>query len=219
MIMLPPDIWGNVVALGVSLPERFPGRYNIIESGVTFGENVTLGNFCTIKQGCRIGAGTVIGDYVRLGEDSWIGAGCRIADGVHTTGPCRIGDNVNIRTGAIISKRTILEDLVFVGPAVVTNHTKHVRHGRPGADVEKLVTYVGAGSVIGSQTAIVAGIHIAPLSIIGAASLGTKDIEDGHAVYMGAPWKRVADLPDEYDMELPCTAGFMYVADRQRLSE
>ena len=110
------------------------GELVIIEPEVIVGNNVKIGHRVTLKSGTIIKDNTIIDDHCI------------------TTGACIIGNHVNIRTGAIISKATIIEDYSFVGPGVITNHTKHVNHGRQDKveDIQ-LLTYIGYGSVLGSR--------------------------------------------------------------------
>ena len=152
------------------------GQYVIAENDVHIGNDCKIGHRVTLKEGTIIKDHSIIDDHC-----------C-------TTGACFIGEHVNIRTGAIISKATIIEDWVFVGPGVITNHTKHVDHGRLNMVNEQLLTYISYGPIIGSQCSIVAGVYIGPHSIIGAGSVVTKDIE-GNGIYFGNPAKRIKDIP------------------------
>jgi len=134
-----------------------------------------------------------------------------IDDHCITTGACYIGNNVNIRTGAIISRATIIEDYCFIGPGVITNHTKQVTHGRTEnvPDVQ-LLTYIGYGTVIGSQASILAGVYIRPQTIIGGGTVVIKDLTE-MGVYVGSPAVKKMDVPDNYLMHMPDNAGSMYL--------
>ena len=158
------------------------GQYTIIDDGVQVGKDCKIGHRVTLKAGTIMKNNSIIDDHC-----------C-------TTGACYIGEHVNIRTGAIISKATIIEDWVFIGPGVITNHTKHVDHGRTNLPNDQLLTYISFGSIIGSQCSIVAGVYIGPHSVIGAGSVITKDIE-GNGVYFGDPVKRVKDLPEDWKVD------------------
>ncbi|SMD06293.1 transferase hexapeptide (six repeat-containing protein) [Desulfocicer vacuolatum DSM 3385] len=169
------------------------GEQTIIEPEVVVGNNVKIGHRVTLKSGTIIKDNSIIDDHCI------------------TTGACIIGSHVNIRTGAIISKSTIIEDYSFVGPGVITNHTKHVSHGRhDNIEDIQLLTYIGYGSVLGSQASIVAGIKIVPQVILGAGTIVVKDLlEPG--IYIGFPAKKTVDLPQEYRMDEPENSGFIYL--------
>ncbi|MCP4712110.1 MAG: hypothetical protein GY869_26100 [Planctomycetes bacterium] len=125
----------------------------IVEPDVVVGNNVKLGHRAILK------SGTVFGDNVIFDENCI------------TTGACYIGNDVNVRTGAIISKATIIEDYGFIGPGVITNHTKNVNHGREDRiELRQLLTYFGYGAIVGSQASILAGVTFAPLVIIGGGA-------------------------------------------------
>lgn len=170
------------------------GDYVIVEPDVIVGENVKIGHRVTLKSGTVIGNDSIIDDHCI------------------TTGACYIGNHVNIRTGAIISKATIIEDYGFIGPGVITNHTKNVIHGRSNVPDIQLITYVGFGSIIGSQASILAGISIAPHVIIGGGAVVVKHL-DISGVYVGSPAIKVAEVGQEYLMDEPEKAGFMYLND------
>lgn len=153
----------------------------IIEPNVVVGENVKLGHRCTLKSGTRIGNNSVVDDHCI------------------TTGACWIGDNVNVRTGATISKATIVEDWAFIGPGVITNHTKHVSHGRPKVRSSPLITYIGLGSILGSQASILAGVFIGANVIIGGGAVTTRDIYES-GIYVGNPIRRIGDIGQYYEI-------------------
>ncbi len=168
------------------------GKFVIIENDVIVGNNVKIGHRVTLKPGTRIKDNSIIDDHCI------------------TTGACYIGSNVNIRTGAIISKATIIEDKCFIGPGVITNHTKTVTHARENALVEEnLLTYISFASIVGSQASILAGVYIGPQSIIGGGSVIVKDVE-GYGVFVGTPCKKISGLPGGYYVEEPEDVGKMY---------
>jgi acetyltransferase-like isoleucine patch superfamily enzyme len=90
---------------------------------------------------------------------------------------------VNIRTGAIISKETIIEEDCFIGPGVITNHTRRI--GEP-----PLKTLIGKGCIVGSQASILAGVELAPGTIIGAGAVVTRTIYKA-GTYVGNPARRI----------------------------
>lgn len=146
------------------------GDYCVIEDNVIIGKRCKIGHHVILK------SGTIIGD------DVWL------ADGVKTTGPCSIGSNTNIRTGAIVSKGVYIEGDCFIGPNVVTNHTLRVQG--PKTESENLLTILMRGCVIGSSAQINAGITIGEDVVVGAGSVVTKDLlEEG--VYVGNPARRL----------------------------
>jgi len=160
------------------------GQHCIIEPDVIIGENVKLGHFVTLKSGTRFGNNVNFADYCK------------------TTGLCYLGNNVNVRTDATISKSVIIEDCAFIGPGVMTNHTKHVAHMRPNVEETQLITKIGYGAIIGSMASIVAGISIGDNVIIGANGVVTKNIMDS-AIYVGNPLRKMSEIPPDYVVNKP----------------
>jgi UDP-2-acetamido-3-amino-2,3-dideoxy-glucuronate N-acetyltransferase len=206
-------------------------KTGIIHPSLTSGNNVSIGNFCVIEENVILGDDVQIGNLVtiepdvqimnrvKIGHKVTLKSGTRIADDsvfddhCVSTGVCYVGKNVNVRTGAIISRSTIIEDNCFIGPGVITNHTKHVSHAREKSVPNVvLLTYISYASIVGSQASLLAGIHIGPQCIIGGGSVVTKDLE-GHAVYVGSPCRKLSDLPSEYLIDEPKEAGEMYMTD------
>jgi acetyltransferase-like isoleucine patch superfamily enzyme len=163
----------------LNVGKNFKAGYNvIIGPDVVIGDNVTLGHNVILKSGTRIHNNV------------------DIADNCCTTGACIIGNNVNIRTGATISKSVIIEDCAFIGPGIMTNHTKHVTHCRPKASSNFLVTRIGYGAVIGASCWLIAGVTIGSNVIVGGGTLIVKDIKVP-GVYVGSPPRMLSQLTQE----------------------
>ena len=160
------------------------GENVIIEEDVVVGNDVKLGHNVTLKSGTRLMNDVTLADYVK------------------TTGLCIVGNHVNARTGAYISKSTIINDLAFIGPAMMTNHTKNVTHGRPHLNEVQLITSIGYGAVIGSKSLLVAGTTIGDNVVIAGGSVVYKDIlEPG--IYGGNPVRRIKDLDPDFALKRP----------------
>lgn len=154
------------------------GSNVVIEPDVIIGDNVTLGHNVILKSGTRFG------DSINF------------ADNCCTTGACILGDKVNVRTGTVISKAVIIEDCAYIGPGVMTNHTKHVTHCRPKVKSNFLTTRIGYGAVIGASCWIMAGVNIGKNVMIGGGVLVVKDLLDP-GIYVGIPPKLLKDIPEE----------------------
>lgn len=109
---------------------------------------------------------------------------------------------LNRARGTTISRSVIIEDNVFIGPGIMTNHTKHVVHIRPNLEKRQLITHIGYGAIIGSDVSMIVGVRIGDNVIIGASALVTKDVlEPG--IYIGNPLRKLKNLPKEYYIEKP----------------
>jgi acetyltransferase-like isoleucine patch superfamily enzyme len=155
----------------------------IIEEDVTVGDNVKLGHNVTLKSGTRVMNDVDLADYVK------------------TTGVCIIGNGVGARTGACISKSVIINDNAFIGPGIMTNHTKNVMHKRNLKEVQ-LITRIGYGAVIGSLSSLVAGLTIGDNVVIAAGSNVYKDILEA-GIYGGSPVKKIKDIDPAFILKKP----------------
>ena len=185
---------------------------NFISDDFSHGDNLSLGKGVIIEPKVRVGKNVTIGHRVTLKSGTIMLDDSVIDDHCITTGACFIGNSVNIRTGAIISRSTIIEDCCFIGPGVITNHTKNVTHAREHkVKDEQLLTYIGFGSIIGSQASLLAGLYIEPQTIIGGGAVVVKDLP-GKCIYVGSPCKKVSDVPSHYIIdEAPDDSGVMYL--------
>lgn len=168
---------------------EFPASQSFLAVAQDFrhGKNFQYGIGCIIEPDVIVGDNVTIGHNVMLKSGTRIGNNVNLADRVHTTGVCLIGDNVMVRTGSCISKSVIVEDWVFIGAGIMSSHTRNVYHGRPDMDKEQLVTRIGYGAIVGSQTNLTAGIEIAPGSIVGYACNVTKPLMTPWGLYLGNP--------------------------------
>lgn len=178
------------------------GQYSIVEKGVVAGNNVTVGHHCLIDKDVVIGDDVKIGSFCYLKNGTRFGDNIDFADYCKTTGICYVGNNVNIRTGSCISKSVIVEDKVFIGAGIMSSHTKNVYHQRPKMPMKQLITRIGFGAVIGSNTNLSAGIRIGDNVVVGYGSVVTKDILE-KGIYVGHPARKLMDLPQEMMIPKP----------------
>jgi len=159
------------------------GENVIIEEDVIVGDDIKLGHNVTLKSGTRIMNDVGLNDYVK------------------TTGICIIGNGVDARTGACISRSVIINDNAFIGPGIMTNHTKNVMHRRNLEEVQ-LITKIGYGAVIGSMSSLAAGLTIGDNVVIAAGANVYKDILEA-GIYGGSPIKKIKDVDPDYILKKP----------------
>lgn len=159
------------------------GENVVIEPDVVVGDNVALGHQVVLKSGTRFGSNINFADFC-----------C-------TTGACILGNNINVRTNTVVSKGVIAEDDVYIGPGVMTNHTKNVSHRRPDVGSQMYVTRICQGAIIGASVWMMAGVRIGANVIVGGGVLIVKDVlEPG--IYVGTPPRILKLLPPEYEVPL-----------------
>ncbi len=148
------------------------------------GENVELG-----IRFRRILAGHVFG---RCGTNFKAFPHVRLSFGYNLD----VGDNVVIHRHVLLDDRGGIE--IGDGSSVsdfanVYSHTHDIADGRI---VETPKTVIGQGARITYHATILAGVHVADDSMVGAGAILTKSTEP-HCVYAGVPAKKVKKKPDQ----------------------
>lgn len=80
-----------------------------------------------IVESDEIGEGTKIWHFAHVREKAKIGKNCNIGKGVYIDTEVIIGNNVKIQNFATIYRGVIVEDDVFIGPAVVFTNDLYPR--------------------------------------------------------------------------------------------
>ena len=201
---------------GVTLMD--PGRIDI-RGQVECGEDVTLDVNVILEGNVEIGSGAIVGPNTIL-RNARIGANTRIA--AHTViDTAVVGEDCDVGPFARLRPGTELADTARVGNFVETknarigrgsklNHLTYAGDTRIGKEVNvgagtitcnydganKSVTELGDGAFIGSNTSLVAPVHIGRGATVGAGSVITRDVAEGElAVARGRQrnvpgWKR-----------------------------
>ena len=157
-------------------------KMSVIHPSFKHGKNIRIGHFCVIEEDVKVGDNVVIGNYVLLKPFTFIGDNTFIDSYVLTSGTCRIGNNCKIRYRSVIARNVEIGNDVFFSAGVKTVNLDPMQ-----AEAKK-VMWIGDGCFIGDNAIIMDGIRIAPFTIIGAASLVTRDCNT-NGVYYGVPAK------------------------------
>jgi acetyltransferase-like isoleucine patch superfamily enzyme len=121
----------------------------------------------------------MVREGVRIGNDCMIGSAAYIDTGV------RVGNRVNIHNRAMLYRKLIIEDDVFIGPAVCVTNDPHPRSNRI-RDLQGKTGRIKKGASIGAMTCILPDLTIGKYSLIGAGSIVTRNVPD-YALMVGAP--------------------------------
>jgi len=140
----------------------------------------------SIPNSTRVWGNTQIRENVSIGENCIIGRNVYIGPGVV------IGNNCKIQNNALIYEPAVLEDGVFIGPAVVLTNDRHPRAiNRDGSlkessDWELEGVVVREGASIGANAVCVAPVEVGKWSVVGANSVLTRDAQ-AETIYSGNP--------------------------------
>ena len=170
----------------------------IFEGKIRLGDGVRIGPNCRLKD-CELAAGTEIVGFSEL-------------DGVLSTGACRIGPYARLRPGTELAEGTHIGNFVEtkkakLGPGSKANHLTYLGDAQIGArvnigagtitcnydGVNKFTTRIGDDVFVGSNSALVAPLHIGSGATIGAGSIINRDAPEGQLSLSRAPQRSVPE--------------------------
>jgi len=146
---------------------------NLISPRAKLGDNVRVWNFAYVGGDTTIGDNTKIGSLAHVDYNVVIGKNCKIEGLAYIAPLSRIGDNV------------------FIGPgAVLTNDPYPLSDKMIGVKVED-------GAMICARAVVKAGVTIGKNSVVGMGAVVTRDVPP-NTVVVGVPAK-VAYSREEYE--------------------
>ncbi|MBA3988098.1 MAG: UDP-3-O-(3-hydroxymyristoyl)glucosamine N-acyltransferase [Idiomarina sp.] len=202
-----------VIAEGVALgADVSVGAYSVIEAGAVIGDQVQIGNHCTVGSNAHIGAHTrlwsnvTIYHGVRIGQHCTFHAGAVIGgDGfgwasengkwvkIPQLGAVTIGDYVDIGVGTTIDRGalddTVIENHCIIDNQVQIGHNVFVGEGTAIAGQVGIAgsTRIGRGCLIGGQAGLAGHIEIADHVQLHGQAMVTKSIEQAGVYASGNP--------------------------------
>jgi acetyltransferase-like isoleucine patch superfamily enzyme len=155
---------------------------------------VKVGAGAVVFAGASIGSHAIVGDQSFVRERSTIGAGSVIGRGSVVDNDVQLGERVRVQTGVYLTAHTLVEEDVFIGPAVTTtNDNTMARHGSEtpavGATLRRACR-IGGGAVLAP------GVEVGEEAYVAAGAVVIGDVPPG-AVVMGVPARVVRDVPAE----------------------
>ena len=173
-------------------------RLEVMQAGVT----MTAPETVWLSYDTKLGQDVVIEPNVFFGPDVEIGDGVRIRANCHFTGArvgvgATIGPFARLRPGADLAKNVHVGNFVEIknvalGAGAKANHLSYLGDGTVGAGANigagtifcnydgffKHQTEIGAGSFVGSNSALVAPVKIGAGAYVGSGSVITKNVAD-----------------------------------------
>ncbi|MBD3784694.1 MAG: N-acetyltransferase [Micrococcales bacterium] len=149
-----------------------------------------------VSDDATIGAGSSVWHLAQVREGAVLGENCIIGRGAYVGPEVRMGDNCKLQNYALVYEPAVLEDGVFVGPAVVFTNDHYPRSVAPdgtikrGDDWEAVGVTCREGSSIGARSVCVAPVTIGRWALVAAGSVVVKDVPD-FALVAGVPARRL----------------------------
>ena len=155
----------------------------IIEGNCELGDNVEIGAGCVIKN-TKIAAGTKVQPYsvfdsAIVGENTQIGPFSRLRPGAKLANDVHIGNFVEVKNSSI-GLGSKANHFTYLGDAEVGAGSNigagTITCNYDGAN--KFKTIIGDNAFIGSNSSLVAPVHIANGATVGAGSTITRDVAE-----------------------------------------
>jgi acetyltransferase-like isoleucine patch superfamily enzyme len=149
-----------------------------------------------VDERAEIGDGTSVWHLAQVREGVRMGRNCIVGRGAYIGSGVRMGDNCKVQNYALVYEPAVLEDGVFIGPAVVLTNDTFPRAVNPDGslksahDWEPTGVTIREGASIGARAVCVAPVTIGRWATVAAGSVVTRDVPD-FALVAGVPARRI----------------------------
>lgn len=149
-----------------------------------------------VAESAKVGDGASIWHYAQIRDGAEIGKNVIVGRGVYVGNGVKIGDNCKLQNYALVYEPALLEDGVFIGPAVVLTNDEYPRAVNPdgtlksASDWQATGVTIRKGASIGARSVCVAPVEIGEWALVAAGSTVVKNVP-AYALVAGTPAKRI----------------------------
>lgn len=157
---------------------------------------LSVADSADVHETARVGDGTAVWHLAQVREDAVLGTDCIIGRGAYVGAGVRIGDRVKVQNHALVYEPAVLEDGVFVGPAVVLTNDQYPRSVGPDGTLKRATDWqavgvtVREGASLGARSVCVAPVTVGRWAMVAAGAVVVRDVPD-FALVVGVPARRV----------------------------
>lgn len=143
----------------------------------------------------ELGDGTSVWHLAQVREKAVLGRNCVIGRGAYIGTGVHLGDNCKVQNYALVYEPAVLENGVFVGPAVVLTNDTFPRAINPdgsqksASDWDAVGVTLREGASVGARAVCVAPVTVGRWATVAAGSVVTRDVPD-FALVAGVPARR-----------------------------
>ncbi len=137
----------------------------LVEAGAVIGDRTKIGPFCIVRKGARVGADCAFTAYCEIRENVVVGDRTTFGSRCTISANAVIGKDVTIKYGFVLTDTPNLDE----------NH-------------QKVVGFIGDGTLIGANVTLMPGFNIGEHAIIGACSQVRAHVGD-REIWYGNPAK------------------------------
>lgn len=144
----------------------------------------------------EVGAGTRVWHLAQVREDARLGRDCVVGRGAYVGPGVRVGDRCKLQNQALVYEPAVLEDGVFVGPAVVLTNDEYPRAVTPDGrlksadDWDAVGVTLREGASIGARAVCVAPVVVGRWALVAAGAVVVADVPD-FALVVGVPARQI----------------------------
>jgi acetyltransferase-like isoleucine patch superfamily enzyme len=148
-----------------------------------------------VDPAARVHSTVTIWDQAQVREHAVVGTECIIGRGAYIGAGVQVGNRVKVQNYALLYEPAVIEDDVFIGPAVVLTNDRTPRAVTPdgrlatAADWDPVGVTIREGASIGARAVCVAPVTVGRWAMVGAGSVVTRDVPD-FALVLGVPAKQ-----------------------------